>query len=58
MTRDEKITIATAAALTDVSTETVRNWISRGYLPAVRLGPRLIRIRRADLDNLGKSLTH
>jgi excisionase family DNA binding protein len=29
---------------------TVRNWIDRGELPAVRVGSRRVRIRRSDLD--------
>lgn len=32
------------------SANTVRNMIHRGELSAVRLGPRMVRIRRDDLD--------
>ena len=31
---------------------TIRNWIDSGRLPAVRLGQRRIRIKRADLERL------
>jgi excisionase family DNA binding protein len=33
-----------------VTAHTVRNWIAQGSLAASRIGPRLIRIRRADLE--------
>ena len=29
---------------------TVRGWIRSGQLPAVKIGPRMIRVRRKDLD--------
>lgn len=47
------LTIKQAAARRQVSTKTVRRWISEGRLPAERIGPRLIRIRAEDLDQLG-----
>jgi len=40
-----------------VSTKTVRRLISRGQLPARRIGSRMIRIDAADLDALGRNLT-
>ncbi len=33
-----------------VSPRTARRWLSLGHLPAIRLGPRILRARRADLD--------
>lgn len=51
------ITIAQAADLMSVSTKTVRRLISRGQLPARRIGSRMIRIDAADLDALGRNLT-
>lgn len=29
---------------------TVRGWIRSGQLPAVKIGPRMIRVRRSDLE--------
>lgn len=42
--------MAEVADLLGVSKDTVRRRISEGTIPAHRLGPRLIRIRLADLD--------
>lgn len=39
-----------------VSLRMVQNMIERGELPAVRLGPKLLRIRPADLDAVEASL--
>ena len=46
----ELLTIREAARFLKVSPLTVRRWLKQGRLPAYRLGPRAIRIRRADLD--------
>lgn len=35
-----------------VSTKTVRNYIADGRLSAVRLGPRLIRVKRESVERL------
>lgn len=35
-----------------VSSKSIRNWIATGLLPAHRIGPHLIRIRRVDLEAL------
>ncbi len=46
------LTKAEAAKLLKVSPVTISRWLKQGRLPAYRLGPRAIRIRRADLDAL------
>jgi excisionase family DNA binding protein len=47
---DEFLTVAEIAELLKVNPQTVRNWIDRGELPAVRVGARRVRVRRTDLD--------
>ncbi|MFF0542097.1 helix-turn-helix domain-containing protein [Nocardia thailandica] len=47
-----RLSLAQAAARYDVSVDTLRRWIRKGRLPAVRVGPRLIRVTVADLDAL------
>ena len=53
----EYVSINTAAQLLEVSTKTVRRWISQGKLPARRIG-RTIRIRRSSLARIGKTATN
>lgn len=48
----ELVSITDVADQLSVSTLTIRRWIASEVLPAVRLGPRLIRIRQADVDKL------
>jgi excisionase family DNA binding protein len=43
------LTLKEAAALLKVSVVTLRRWIKQGRLPAYHVGPRKVRIRRADL---------
>jgi excisionase family DNA binding protein len=43
------LTIEEAARLLKVSAVTIHRWLKQGRLPAYRLGPRYVRIRRADL---------
>ncbi len=38
-----------------VSVQTIRQWIIIGAFPAVRIGPRLIRIKRSDILKTPKS---
>ena len=45
-------TVSEAARLLRVSVPTVWRWIDSGRLPAYRVGSRIIRIRRADLESL------
>lgn len=46
----EFLTVAEIAQLLRLNQQTVRNWIDRGELPAVRVGSRRVRVRRAELD--------
>jgi excisionase family DNA binding protein len=49
---DEFYTVAQAARLLGVSPATVWRWIVAGKLPAYRVGPRRIRIRKEDLGRV------
>jgi excisionase family DNA binding protein len=49
---DEFLTVAEVASILKLNQQTVRNWIDTGKLPAVRIGPRRVRIRRSDFDRL------
>ena len=46
----EYLTVAEVADLLKLNSQTVRNWIDRGELPAVRVGSRRVRVRQSDLD--------
>ena len=46
------LTIAEAAKHLKVSTLTVHRWLKAGRLPAYHVGPKAVRIRRADLQAL------
>jgi excisionase family DNA binding protein len=48
---DEFLTVAQIAERLKLNPQTLRNWIDRGQLPAVRIGRR-VRIRRTDLERL------
>ncbi|MHB8658965.1 MAG: helix-turn-helix domain-containing protein [Solirubrobacteraceae bacterium] len=50
MAEEAYLTVLDIAELLKVNQQTVRNWIDRGELPAVRAGARRIRIRQTDLD--------
>ena len=50
------VTIAESAKRKTLSTKTIRRYISQGLIEAERVGPRLIRVNLASLDNLGRSL--
>lgn len=56
-TTNRYLTIDQTADAAGVTPKTVRRWIAAGILPAVRLGPRLVRIREDDLSALGQPLT-
>ena len=47
---DEFLTVREIAELLKVNPQTVRNWIDRRELPAVRVGARRVRDRQSDLD--------
>lgn len=49
---DRSISVVEAAARIGVHPMTLRRWISRGILPAHRVGPKLIRLRESDVDAL------
>jgi excisionase family DNA binding protein len=51
-------TIQVAAQILNMSTRTVRRRISDGTLAARRVGPRLIRVNVASLNDLGRSLQY
>ena len=53
---NDLLSIADVAKALHVSNKTVRRWISTGQLPADRLGDRLIRIRREDLEHLSRRI--
>lgn len=56
VTPEVSVSLAEGAVRKGVSVKTVRRWITEGRLPAERLGPRLIRIRVADLDAIGEEV--
>jgi excisionase family DNA binding protein len=48
--------LADSAAYADVSTRTIRRWISAGHLPGYRIGPRLIKVDLAELDAMLRAI--
>ncbi len=50
------LTIDQAAERLQVSTRTVRRWITEGVIPARRLGRRAVRIAEEDLEAAGRPL--
>jgi excisionase family DNA binding protein len=48
----EFVTQQQAAAALQVTVNTIRSLIDRGELPAYRVGGRIVRIRRVDLDRI------
>lgn len=47
---DPLLTLQQAATRLSVTDRTIRNYVARGLIPAQRVGPKLLRIRQADLD--------
>jgi excisionase family DNA binding protein len=50
--RDELIGLPEAARLLGIHYRTMRRWVAAGNLPATRVGPKLLKVRRSDLDRL------
>lgn len=46
------MTVADVAACFGITTRTVHMWIAKGRLRAYRVGPKLIRFRRDEIDAL------
>jgi excisionase family DNA binding protein len=46
------LSLTEAADFGGVTTRTIRSWIAAGHIPGLRLGPRLIRVHRSDLEAL------
>ena len=46
---EDSVTVSQAAAHFGVSQQTIWRWIDQGRLPAFRVGPKRVRIRRDDL---------
>lgn len=46
------VTLDQAAEVCQVTPKTIRRWISDGRVTGYRLGPRLLRVDRAELDQL------
>ena len=44
------LTVAEIAEQLRLNQQTVRNWIDRGELSAIRVGPRRVRVRASDLQ--------
>src|SRR3954454_625145 len=49
---EEYLTVAEAATLVRVAPSTISHWIREGNLPAYRLGPRRVGLKRDDLATL------
>jgi excisionase family DNA binding protein len=47
----EFLTVAEVAEILQLNSQTVRNWIDAGRLPAVHVGRR-VRIKRSDFDRM------
>lgn len=57
MNSTQYVSIAQAADRLSVSTKSIRRYIARGELPAVKISGHLIRIPVTALDALGRPLT-
>ena len=54
----ELLTVREAATLVKVSPLTISRYLRQGRLPAYRVGPRAIRVRRADVETLLKPVAN
>lgn len=50
------LTVKQVAVYVQVSERTVRRWMASGLLKSVKVGPRQVRIRRADLERMTRSV--
>jgi excisionase family DNA binding protein len=50
--RRKLVNISVAAEYADVHPATLRRWVAAGRLPAYRVGPRLLKIDLAELDEI------
>lgn len=51
---DDRLSLDAVAEILSVSRKTVRRLVAAGQLPAERITPQLIRVRRHDVDALGR----
>jgi excisionase family DNA binding protein len=49
---DQLVSVREAMAMTTLAERTIRRYITEGRLPAVRVGPKAIRLRRSDVEAL------
>lgn len=54
---EQHLSLDAVAAELDISPHTVRRMIARGELKAVRVGKRVIRVRRSDLERALQPVT-
>ena len=50
------VTVPEAATILGVSPSTIWRWITKGDLPAYRVGPRFVRVRRSELGTMIRSV--
>ncbi|MBO0677193.1 helix-turn-helix domain-containing protein [Mycolicibacterium sp. S2-37] len=52
MTPEQTMSVAEAASRAGVHPRTMRRWVAEGIINGYRLGPRMLRISAADVDEL------
>lgn len=50
----EMVTLQQAADMVGVHERTIRNWMAAGRLEGFRVGPKLLKFRRADIEKLAE----
>lgn len=53
---DSLLTIREAAEYAKASQRTIRRWIAQGDLPAARVGPKFVRIRQSELEQMTRDI--
>jgi excisionase family DNA binding protein len=53
-----KLTVQESAEHLNVSSKTIRRWITQGLIRAERVGPKLIRVDLESLETMGRSLQY